>query len=185
MISIACAHLAVDHAMDFGTTYTAVMSFERFGLPDRNIDGVHAIANTGDDASDDDLNLFESSGLQNGANHHDPGSSGDTALPAQPIGSHEGDECANEASNIINSGYDAFEIGVGVIECLFERFQSKDGAEHTLVITKQQKRCTAACCNGAAKGTTSDVAPDWSHVYGRGSVGSVWGCQVGEFTMGT
>ena len=86
--------------MDSGwdDTYPTILTLETLGLPDGHVDGVDAVADTGDKSRDDHLDSLCGGSLKNGANHHDPAAPHDTAFTAPSIGGHECEDSAEEAS---------------------------------------------------------------------------------------
>lgn len=121
-------------------TYASIVGLETLGLPDGNIDSVHAIADASNDTRDDHLNFLERRGLQDCANDHDPATNSDTTLSTKTIGRQECDDGSYKTANIIDGSNDAFKIWIGVLESMTERLEANDGAQDTLVIAKQLGR---------------------------------------------
>lgn len=117
--------------------YPSIVTFETLGLPDGNVDGVDAIANSSENSGDDHLYGFGGGCLENGSNNHDPGSPHDTALPAKAIGCQEGHDGAQEAANVVDSGDDALEVGAGFVHRSTKGWQVDDRAKYTLIISEE------------------------------------------------
>ena len=117
--------------------YTAVVTLETLCLPDWYVDSVDAISNTSDDARKDHLDSFDGRGLENGSNHHDPATPFDTAFATKAVGSHEGEDCSEETSNVVDSSNDTFHVSIRIIEFRSERGQADDGPQDTLIISEE------------------------------------------------
>lgn len=124
---------------DLKEAYPSVVTFKTLGLPDGNVDGVDAVANSGDDSRDDHLHGLGCRGLKNRSDNHDPGSPHDTALPAKAIGCQESHDGAEEASNVVDSGDDTLEVGARFVHGRTEGWQVDDRAKYTLIISKELK----------------------------------------------
>ena len=99
-----------------GDTYTSIMSLKAFSLPDWHVDGIYPIANSCHDSGDDHLHTLGCRCLQDGPDHHDPASPRDATFSTVSIGSQEGDDCAYETAEVVDSSDDAFELGAGVVK---------------------------------------------------------------------
>ena len=104
--------------------------------------------------------LLKGRSLQDGADNHDPASNADTALSAQAIGSQEGDNGAQETSDVVDGCYDTFEIGVWVFERVTEGVEANNGTENTLVIAEELNGIESAGMRSHfAEGHTKKATP--------------------------
>lgn len=111
-------------------------------MPDGNVDRIDTVSNASEDTGDGHLNLFGSSGLEDGADNHDPASPSDTTLTTPSIGRHESKKCAEEAAQIVERSDNAFEDGVWVVEFISEGWETDDGTQDTLIITEKLEQRT-------------------------------------------
>ena len=123
--------------VEFNRTHPTIVALETFSLPDWHIYGVDAIADTGDNSRDDQLNVLRGGCLEYGPDDHDPASPHDTSFAAKPIRSEECDYGANKTSDVIDACNDTLKISVWVVELLAERRKADDGSQDSLVISKE------------------------------------------------
>ena len=137
MTSIAWSISVQIESVDFDHTYTTVIALETLGLPDRHVDGVDTIANTGDGSREDHLNVLCGGRLQDSAKNHDPAAPHDTAFATKAIRSEECDYRADETSDVIDASNDSLKISIWVVELLAERGKADDGSQDSLVISEE------------------------------------------------
>lgn len=119
------------------SNYSSIVALEALCLPDWHIDGVDSIANSCHNSGNDQLHASGCRCLQNGSSYHDPASPHDTPFPAITISSQECHDCTYETANVIDGGYDAFELGAWIVEVGAKRRQANDSTKDTLIIAKE------------------------------------------------
>lgn len=117
------------------------MALETLSLPDRHVDCVDPIANSGHGSGNYQLHALRCRCLQNGSDYHDPASPLDTTFPPITISSQECHDCAYETTDVIDSGDDAFELGAWIVEIGAKRAQANYSAEDTLVVAEKLVAC--------------------------------------------
>ena len=125
---------------EFNHTHPSIVAFETLGLPDRHVDGVDTITDTGDGSREDHLNILRGGRLEYGTHNHDPASPHDTAFAAEAICREEGDYGAEKTSDVIDACNDTLKISTWVVELLAERGKADDGSEDSLVISEELGR---------------------------------------------
>ena len=126
------------------------MTLETLGLPDGNIDRIDTVTDASDDTRNDHLDLFGGRGLKNGADYHDPTSPCKATLAAPSIGCEKGKDGSKETAQIIDSSDYAIQVFVWIVELLSERWETDDGSQDSLIITKQLEKKSKS--EGATKG---------------------------------
>ena len=137
MTSMAFSISVQLESVEFNHTHPTVVALETLSLPDRHIYGVDAIADTGDNSRDDQLNVLGGGCLEYGPDDHDPASPHDTAFAAKAIRSEECGYGANKTSDVIDACNDALKISIWVVELLAERGKADDGSQDSLVISEE------------------------------------------------
>lgn len=79
----------------------------RLRLPARYRRCVHAVAEAGDDASDDEMRQAEGRCLQSGADDHDGGADDDHFPATEGVADPDGEDRAEEASQVVTRDGDA------------------------------------------------------------------------------
>ena len=113
------------------------MTLKTLRLPDRYIDRVDTIADTGQKTRDNHLHSFAGGCLENGSDHHDPAAPCDAALTAKAISGEEGNDCTDETSYVVDTGDDALCAPVRIVELPPEGGEADDGAEDSLIISEK------------------------------------------------
>lgn len=107
-------------------------SNRRLRLPDGDGDGVHAVADAGDDAPDDHGGEGVGRCLEDAADDED-----DAASSAEFVADEYGEQCAHYAADVVRGNNLALDCGAGVVECVEESLVAKQTAEDALIVAKE------------------------------------------------
>lgn len=122
-------------------TCSSIMALEALSLPNWYVDCIDSIANSCYDSRKDQLHALGCRRLENGPDYHDPASPQDTTFSTITISSQKGHYCTDEATDVVDSSDDAFEVGAWIVELSAKGRQANDSPKNTLVIAKKLVAC--------------------------------------------
>lgn len=76
-------------------------------MPCRDGRGVHAVADTGDNAADNEMRQGVSTGLQRSPDHHDDRAGENCLTATEVVSNPDAEDCAEETAQVVGSDGDS------------------------------------------------------------------------------